>query len=87
MSDAPRDLETAKVAARQFAEMARKIEENATNGFSGAVVVVPPAGEPINLLLVSSLGDEALFWATLKTQVEMRFADLQQRQSQPTGWR
>jgi hypothetical protein len=80
------NTDTAEAAATQFAEMARKITENATNGFSGAVVVVPPGGNPINLLLVSPIGDEALFWATLKTQVDIRLGELAQAQSGPQGF-
>ena len=84
MSD--RDMDTANSAAAQFADMARKITENAVNGFSGAVVVVPPGGNPINLLLVSPVGDDALFWGTLDAQIKIRLAELAQRQEPSAGY-
>lgn len=61
-----------------FADMARKISENENNGFSGAIVAVSPSGEKIELLLLAGTADEALFWSTLKTQIDIRLAQLAQ---------
>ena len=78
------NTDTANSAADLYADMARKIKENAANGFSGAILACPPSGEAISLFMLSPSGDEALFWSTLLTQVQMKVNDLQQRQS--TGW-
>ena len=77
------DSGVAQAASAQFADMSRKISDNQTNGFCGAVVAFPPAGDPVELLMLAN-GDEALFWSTLLTQVQMKVNDLQQRQSK--GW-
>ena len=85
MSESLRDAETATSAADKFLDMGRKIAHNATNGFGGAVVAFPPGGEPIELMLLNNSGDEALFWGTLKSLVEMAARDCRDRAQQ--GWR
>jgi hypothetical protein len=87
VSDSTRDTETPRAAAAQFAEMARKITENAGNGFSGAVLAFPPGGDPIELLLLANAGDESLFWGTLMTQVQIRLGQLKDAEAQGAqGW-
>jgi len=87
MSDTPYDTTTGEAAAARFAEMSRKIAHNTANGFSGAIVAFPPGGEPIELLLLANAGDEALFWGTLKGQVEIKLRELaEQQQNRQRGW-
>ncbi len=80
-------VETPAAAAHAFAEMARKIAENATNGFSGAVLAFPPDGDPVELLLLANAGDAALFWGTLLTQVQIKLSQLKDAEQQgAAGW-
>ena len=85
MSDA-RDTETPKAAAAAFAEMARKITENAGNGFCGAVLAFPPDGNPVELLMLANSGDAGLFWGTLMTQVQIRLGQLKESEAQQGQW-
>lgn len=61
-----------------FTEMARALEHNKGQGFGGAVVIIPPdgGGESIELLLLDSRGDPAQFWATVKTRIDIRLSEL-----------
>ena len=48
----------------------------------------PPGGEPIELMLLNNSGDEALFWGTLKSLVEIRLREIAEQQgSSRQGWR
>jgi hypothetical protein len=74
--------------ADRFLDMARKISENAGNGFSGAFVVVPPSGDPIDLLYLAGATDAAVFWGTLDTMVKIAIGKIQdaERQGNRPGW-
>lgn len=63
-----------------FTDMARKIDENSGNGFSGAFVIVPPAGDPVELLYLASVPDEAMFWSALKSAVDIALAKIADRE-------
>lgn len=88
MSDpANTDDSTANQVAIRFDDMGRKVRENIMNGFSGAVMICPPVGNPIEWLIVAGDRDAALFWSTLKTQVEIRIAELRHHEQRNTvGW-
>lgn len=67
--------------------MAAKISHNAANGFAGAFVIMPPSGEPIEVLILEPAANEAVIWGQIKARIEMKLADLedQQRRGQ-AGW-
>lgn len=69
-------------AAERFRQMAAAIDHNADGTFGGAVVIIPPAngGEPIELLILDLKADPAQFWATIKTRIEIKLAELDDRQ-------
>ena len=80
--------ELAQTAAARFTEMARKVSENAANGFSGAVVIHPPFGDPIEWLLVGMSNDQSLFWSTLQTQITIKLEELKNEARGPqAAWR
>ena len=72
-----------------FKEMAQAIEHNRNQGFGGAVVIVPPTGggDNIELLILDSKADIAQFWSTIKTRIDIRLADLDQKARGPFGGR
>lgn len=67
--------------------MAAKISHNEANGFAGAFVIMPPSGEPIEVLILEPAANEAVIWGQIKARIEMKLADLedQQRRGQ-SGW-
>ena len=69
-------------AAQRFTAMAAAIEHNAAATFGGAVVIIPPTngGEPIELLILDLKADPAQFWSTIKTRIEIKLAELDERQ-------
>jgi hypothetical protein len=64
--------------AAPFRRVADKIDTNRTNGFAGAFVIVPPVGEPQDMLLLDSRenANPVIFWSTLKTRVDIALAEL-----------
>jgi hypothetical protein len=72
-------------APERFKAMAADIEHNGPSKFGGAVVIIPPAngGEAIELLMLDLKADPAQFWATIKTRIEIKLAELDEsRRSQ-----
>lgn len=59
-----------------FRRVAEKIEINKDNGFAGAFVIVPPQGEPQDMLLLDSSASPVIFWSTLKTRVDIALEEL-----------
>lgn len=73
--------------AALFTAMAARIDLNVGQGFGGAFVIVPPHGEPIELLLLNNKENDAVFWSLLKTTAEMALDELAQAQrKQQQGW-
>lgn len=83
MSDAPEKPDMAE----PFSRMANKIRHNAAEGFAGAFVIMPPSGEPIEVLILEPAANEAVIWGQIKARIEMKLADLEdaQRRGQ-SGW-
>ena len=71
--------------AEPFARMAAKIRHNADNGFAGAFVIMPPSGEPIEVLILEPVTNEAVIWGQIKARIEMKLADIEDIQRRQTG--
>lgn len=72
------DLETKPNPALQpFLDMAARIARNESNEFGGAMLIVPPSGDPVALLLITPTPseEEALFWAQCKSKLDITAAD------------
>ena len=62
--------------AKVFADMAARIARIEPTEFAGAVVIVPPDGDPVSFLTTEvPAPDIVQFWATAKTRVEIRLAN------------
>jgi hypothetical protein len=88
MSDEPEKPDNAEDKfATPFARMAARITHNAAEGFAGAFVIMPPTGDPIEVLILEPAANEAVIWGQIKARIEMKLADLDdaQRRSQ-AGW-
>lgn len=57
--------------ADPFSDMAERVERNGDDHFGGAAVIVAPDGKVISLLMVDDSKDQAQFWATIKTRVQL----------------
>jgi hypothetical protein len=71
-----------------FIAIASKIERNGEEAFGGAIVIVPPSGEPswswVNEMTPADIG---LFWAAVKTKVDNMIAQLDERQRNQQAFR
>lgn len=72
----------AKIAVDMLVAAAEKVRANAENGFAGAFVIVPPAGEPKELLLLNNTGNLAMFWSLVMTTAQMVVSELQEEERQ-----
>lgn len=88
MNDGQPLIEKAEIdQSTPFAEMARKVMENATNGFGGALVIVPPEGNPVELLMVKAGSDPGMFWGLVKSLADQAMGDLEDaKRNQTQGW-
>lgn len=77
----------AERAAASFASMSEKVKTNAENGFSGAVVIFPPEGEPIEMLICDNKQSAAMLWSNVQTLAKMALDELDDAQrKKQTGW-
>lgn len=76
----------AQVAIDCFTGMAEKVGVNQSADFAGAFAVIPPDGEPIELLLINNKPNPAVFWGLLKTHAEMALGEIAEKERQRSGW-
>ncbi len=67
-------------AAQPFADMAARIERIEPTEFAGAVVVVPPSGEPIAFLVTDPTPHLAQFWSSVASRIEVAAAEARERE-------
>ena len=83
--------EAVKITAHWFRRMADDIERNASAGFGGAFVIVPPVqgGEPFAQLFVTFSQDPTDFWVLLSSKCKAAITAIDQanRQGQAFGQR
>ena len=65
------------VYSTPFRVMAERIDKNDPAEFSGAVVIVPPTGDPVVRLCLDPSADVAMFWGEIMTKAQMALADLE----------
>ena len=69
-----------------FTKMAARLLHNADATFGGAVVIVPPVGDPIELLMLDAQGDAGQFWGTIKTRIQLAVDKLDEQQRVAQGF-
>jgi hypothetical protein len=76
--------------AKRFAEMAARIEHMnaspALAGFGGAVVIVPPSGDPIEILMLDPHSDIAMFWGTIRSKIDILLATAEAEKRRQQGF-
>ena len=70
-----------------FTRMADRITHNPDATFGGAVVIIPPgAGDPIELLMLDAQGDEAQFWSTILSRIQVTIQKISDRERIAQGF-
>lgn len=73
--------------AQHFSDMAARIQRADPQEFAGAIVIVPPEGDPIAILISEAPHpDLPQFWSIAKTRVEIRLAEAQQKSQLADPW-
>lgn len=76
MSDDPKQF---------FLDMAKRLERNDPSEFGGAMLIVPPDGDPVEYFFVTTRpkDEEAFFWAQCKAKLDTTAADRMERLTSP----
>jgi hypothetical protein len=80
------EVEKKPATADLFRRMAERIDHNASDGFGGAFLIVPPAngGDAIDTLILDTLQDPAQFWVLLKSKCDIQIQKIDNAQRQAT---
>lgn len=71
-----------------FVAMVQRLGKIEASEFAGAVVIVPPNGDPISILISEApRPDLPQFWSIVKTRVEIRMAEAIQDAQSREPWR
>lgn len=71
---------------RPFEDMVERIARIDEAEFAGAIVVMPPTGDPVAFLTTDPAPDLLQFWATVKQRIEIRAAEAIQAASKQDPW-
>lgn len=71
-----------------FFRMCERVKHNADSKFGGAVVIVPPTGaaDAIELLMLDAQGDQAQFWSTIMSRIQVVIQNLQEKERVAAGF-
>lgn len=70
----------AAIAVEMLRGMADKIATNASNGFAGAFVIVPPDGEPHEMLLLNNAQSLVMFWSLVQATAKMAVEAIEEQE-------
>lgn len=70
--------------AEPFIEMAARIEKNDPKEFAGAILIVPPSGTPIAVMMTDPSQDLDAFWSIAVSRAQIAQAE-QMASRQQTG--
>ena len=73
--------------AQPFRAMAERIARNDPDEFAGALLIVPPQGEPVEYLAINPKQDVAAFWGAVQAYVQRVLAEMEEKQRNPFGGR
>lgn len=68
-------MSTESKFAEPFREMAARIERIFESEFSGAILIVPPTGETIAVVIADPKKDLDAFWAVANSKIEIGMAE------------
>lgn len=78
-------MSEAKDFAQPFLDMAARLKRNAPEEFGGAVLIVGPDGNAIDVVMIGAHKDETFFWSTAKSKVMIECDEAIQRLEKPQG--
>lgn len=67
------------VAHDMLFAMANRVMANSDNDFGGVFVIVPPAGDPIEMLVIAK-PNPAMFFSNLKAMCDIKLAELEEQE-------
>lgn len=70
--------------SKNFSAMAERIQHNKDSGFGGACVIVPPSGDPIEVLILDSSADLSQFFGTISSRLTIVINQLQDQTAMAT---
>jgi hypothetical protein len=82
MTDIPQDDDPSV----HFSAMAQRIIHNAGGEFGGAAVIISPGGIQIEVLMLGAGSDEAQFLSTIKTRIDIKLAEVDEKQRNQTAF-
>lgn len=77
---------TGKDFGKPFTDMAERIRRNMPQEFGGAVLIVGPDGQAIDVVMIGAHKDETFFWSTAKSKVMIECDEAIQRLEKPQGF-
>jgi hypothetical protein len=73
--------------AEPFLEMASRISRNLETEFAGAILIVPPEGDPIAVMIADPSKSVEAFWAQAKQRIDVGMAEfLEARRGGNANW-
>lgn len=72
--------------AAPFEDMSQRIRRNLEAEFAGAILIVAPDGEKIEVLLTDPSKDAEAFWAVANSKIQIATAKYQQDQQRLGGF-
>ncbi len=73
--------------AKPFQDMARRITDNMSHAFGGAVVILPPGStDSIEILMLDQHADLAMFWGTIRTKIDIALANAEAEKRRQSGF-
>lgn len=76
-----------KLPAELFREMADRIEKNDASEFAGAILIVPPSGEPIQVMINDPTQDIEAFWSLAMSRIAIAQAENDPRRTSSAAFR
>ncbi len=81
------DTEAPNKFSQPFKEMADRIEKNDPKEFAGALLIVPPEGDPIAVMLTDPKQDLDAFWGMCAAKIQIAEKEqMMKAQGSTGGW-
>lgn len=68
-----------------FRDMADRIERNKPEDFAGAILIVPPTGDAIAVMIADPTKDLEAFWAVAQSKIQIATAEYMGTKSGNSG--
>lgn len=87
MSEDAQGKPLADLVAEAFADMSARVTANRADNFGGAVLIYPPMGDPIEMLILDNTKSAGMFWSNIQALAKMALDDLDESErKKKQGW-